>query len=344
MNHIKNISLLKGIAVLLQNFKLTCMKQKLLLFLIISLLFLQKSFSQTDIDGLMMQKNFFCVGPTGGYSSWKNYWEGTLKRENLNMGKVSTTNFMLMGNYGVTNRLNVLFGLPYIKTKASAGQMAGQKGFQDLSLWVKWVGYQKHIAHGDLQAILIGGYSTPVTNYSPDILPLSIGLHSKVATVRLMADYQRGHWFGTASWSYNYRNNVTLDRYTYYTTEMHYSDEVKMPDASQWNFRLGYRSETWVIEALLDKWTTLGGFDIPRNGSPFVSNKMNATRIGLNVKYETPLNGLSVIANGSTTLTGRNVGQASGFNAGIFYIFDFSRKVKTKKIPPKKNEEKTKTN
>ncbi len=304
-------------------------RKLLLLLLFISGTFLQRSFAQTDIDGLMMQKNFFCVGPTAGYSSFKNYWEGTLKRDNLNMGRVSATNFMIMGNYGITNRLNVLFGLPYIKTKASAGQMAGQKGLQDLSLWVKWVGYEKHIAKGDLQAIIIGGYSTPVSNYSPDILPLSIGLHSRAATIRLMADYQRGHWFGTASYSYVARNNVKLDRYTYYTTEMHYSNEVRMPDASQWNFRAGYRSEVLIAELVFNKWTTLGGFDIPRNGMPFVSNKMNATSIGINAKYETPLNGLSVVANGSTTLAGRNVGQSSGFNAGIFYIFDLSRKKNT---------------
>lgn len=307
------------------------MSKKLLLLILISGSFLPKSFSQTDIDGLMMEKNFFCIGPTAGYSVWKNYWEGTFKRENLNLGKVSTTNFMVMGNYGITNRLNVLFGLPYIKTKASAGQMVGQKGLQDLSLFVKWVGYEKHLFHGDLQAILIGGYSTPVNNYSPDILPLSIGLHSKTATGRLMLDYQRGHWFGTASYSYNFRNNVKLDRYTYYTTEMHYSNEVRMPDASQWNFRAGYRSDVVIAEIVLNKWTTLGGFDIPRNGAPFVSNKMNVTMIGLNAKYETPLNGLSVIANGSTTLAGRNVGQASGFNAGIFYIMDFSKKKKANK-------------
>lgn len=316
------------------------MSRKLLLLLLFtSGTFLQRSFAQTDIDGLMMQKNFFCVGPTAWYSSFKNYWEGTLKRDNLNMGRVSATNFMIMGNYGITNRLNVLFGLPYIKTKASAGQMAGQKGLQDLSLWIKWVGYEKHIAKGDLQAIIIGGYSAPVSNYSPDILPLSIGLHSRAATIRLMADYQRGHWFGTASYSYVARNNVKLDRYTYYTTEMHYSNEVRMPDASQWNFRAGYRSETLIAELVLDKWTTLGGFDIPRNGIPFVSNRMNAIRIGLNAKYETPLNGLSIVANANTTLAGRNVGQSTGFNAGIFYIFDLSRKKKTdnkKDSQPKK--------
>ena len=287
--------------------------------------------AQTDIDGLMMEKNFFCVGPTAGYSSWKNYWEGTLKRENLNMGRVSTTNYMLMGNYGITSKLNVLFGLPYVKTKASAGNMAGQKGFQDISLLVKWVAYQKHIFRGEFKTFLMGGYSTPVSNYTADFLPLSIGLHSKNATLRAMVDYQRNHLFATASYSYIARSNVMIDRYTYYTTEMHYSNEVKMPDASLWNLRAGYRSETIIAEAVFNKWTTLGGFDIPGNGMPFVSNKMNATSIGLNLKYETPLDGLSVIANGSTTVAGRNVGQSTGFNAGVFYIFDLSKKKKKEK-------------
>ena len=297
----------------------------------ILLTIIKPAVAQTDIDGLMMEKKYFCVGPTAGYSSWKNYWEGTLKRENPNMGRVSTTNFMLMGNYGLTHRLNILFGLPYVKTKASAGSMAGQKGLQDLSLQLKWVAYQKHIADGDLKAIFIGGYSTPVSNYNADFLPLSIGLHSKNVTMRLMADYQRNHWFATASYTYIARSNVNLDRNTYYTTEMHYSNEVKMPDAAQLNFRAGYRSETIIAEAIFNKWTTLGGFDIPRNGMPFVSNRMNATSIGLNIKYETPLDGLSVIANGTTTVAGRNVGQATGFNAGVFYIFDFSKKKKKEK-------------
>ena len=307
------------------------MKQKILLFFILFSISFQKSFSQTDIDGLMMQKKFFCVGPTAGYSSWKNYWEGTLKRGNANMGKVSTTNFTLMGNYGITNKINLLFGLPYIKTKASAGNMAGQKGLQDLSLMLKWVAYQKHIAKGDLKTILMAGYSTPASNYTADFLPLSIGLHSKNASFRVMADYQRNHLFATASYTYMARSNVTIDRYTYYTTEMHYSNQVKMPDASQLNLRAGYRSETWIAEAVFNKWTTLGGFDIPRNGMPFVSNKMNATTIALNVKYETPLDGLSIVANGSTTIAGRNIGKASGFNAGVFYILDFSKKNKKKK-------------
>ena len=304
-------------------------KNKIISIFICLLFFNQAIFAQTDIDGLMMQKNFFCVGPTVGKSSWKNYWEGTFKRDNGNLGTVSSTTAMIMGNYGVTDKLNVLFGLPYIKTKASAGQLAGQKGLQDLSLFVKWAAIEKMIGKANLKTILIGGYSTPVSNYTPDLLPLSIGLQSKTAMIRLMADYEIGDWFATASGTYNFRNNVTLDRNTYYTTEMHYTNKVKMPDATYFNVRAGYRSSTWIIEAIADKWTTIDGFDISKNNMPFLSNKMNATKLGMHIKYDTDfINGLSFVADASTTVAGRNVGQSTSFGGGIFYIFDFGKKTK----------------
>lgn len=286
--------------------------------------------AQTDIDGVMMEKNAFCIGPMAGYSSWKNYWEGTLKRGNLNLGKVSTAMYNIMGNYGITNKLNVMFGLPYVKTKASAGQLKGLKGIQDLSFWVKWKAYSQKIGRGRLSIFAIGGYSLPASDYTADFLPMSIGLESKNLSLRGMADFQTGIWFATISGTYVRRSNIELDRTAYYTTEMHYTNEVEMPDAASFNVRAGYRDKGAYAELFLDNWTTLGGFDITRNNMPFPSNEMNATRIGVNLKYPMPfLPQLSVTGNVFTTIAGRNMGQASGFNAGIFYVIDLSKKEKT---------------
>jgi len=286
--------------------------------------------SQTDIDGIMMEKNAFCIGPMFGYSSWKNYWEGTLKRENLNLGTLSTQMYSVMGNYGITNKLNVLFGLPYVKTKASAGQLNGQEGVQDLSLWVKWKAFSKKIASGRLSLIAIGGYSFPISDYTADFLPMSIGLESKNLSLRGMADYQRGSWFGTVSGTYVVRSNITLDRNSYYTTEMHYTNEVDMPDVSSFNIRAGYRDKGLIAEAVFDHWNTLGGFDITRNNMPFASNEMDMSRIGFNFKYDMPFHPqLSITGNVMTTISGKNVGQATGYNAGLFYVIDFTKKKKT---------------
>jgi hypothetical protein len=279
------------------------------------------------MDGLMMDKNYFCAGATYSTSTWKNYWEGNLKRENLNIGNVKNNTIMVMGNYGITDKLNVIFGLPYITAKASAGQLKGQQGLQDLSLFVKWVGLEKQFKKGTLKGIVLGGLSTPVTNYTPDLLPLSIGQLCKNAIARLMFDYQKGNWFATTSGSYLYKSNVKLDRNSYYTTEMHYTNMVEMPNVLNFNLRGGYRSDTWIVEAFANTYNCLSGFDISRNNMPFVSNKMKATTVGLHVKYDTDfVNGLSLLADGMTTIKGRNVGQTSGFNLGVFYIMDFSKK------------------
>lgn len=283
--------------------------------------------AQTDIDGIMMIKNNFCLGPVYGHSSWKKYWEGTGKRENLNLGTVSTQMFSVMGNYGVSNKLNVLFSVPYVKTKASAGTLHGQKGIQDGSLWVKYMPLERTVLNGDLSVYGIAGVSIPLSNYVADFLPLSIGLRSKTLSLRAMADYQAGRFFVTGSGTYVFRGNIKIDRDAYYTTEMHYTNEVYMPDALSFNFRAGYRYGNLVAEAIADNWTTLGGFDITRNNMPFPSNKMNATRLGAHVKYEvSAIQGLSLIADGSYVIAGRNVGQATSIDAGLFYILNFSKK------------------
>ena len=299
--------------------------------------------AQTDIDAIMMEKNAFCVGPMYSYSSWKNYWEGTLKRDNENLGKVSTQMYSVMGNYGITRKLNALFSVPYVKTKASAGTLHGMDGIQDLSLFLKWRPFQKKLGDGKLSLFGIAGLSFPLSNYTADFLPLSIGLESKTASARIMADYQRGNLFATGSATYVMRDNIKIDRNSYYTTELHLSNEVEMPDAANFNFRAGFRNHRLIAEAVVNNWTTLGGFDITRNNMPFPSNKMNATMIGVNIKYVLPsLPQLSIVAGGMHTIAGRNVGQATNVYGSFFYVFDFSRKTKSSDQPshptsPEKN-------
>ena len=305
-------------------------KYKLPKLLSLFILVTQLSFAQTDMDAIMMGKKQLCIGPMYSNSSWKNYWEGTLKRENLNLGTVSTQALSLMGAYGVTGNLNLLFNAPFIKTTASAGTLAGMQGMQDLSLFIKWMPIEKEVGNGTFSLYTIGGVSIPLTNYMADFLPLSIGLQSKTASARLMLDYQLQSWFTTASFTYVVRDNIKIDRTAYYTTEAHLTNEVEIPNASNFNFRAGYRSSKLIAEAVLNKWTTLGGFDITRNNMPFPSNRMNATTVGANFKYVITANhNLSFIGGGNTAISGRNMGQATTFYGGLFYILDFTKKKTT---------------
>lgn len=299
--------------------------------LLLLLIFLSASWrlqAQTDIDAIMMEKNAFCVGTMYSYSSWESYWEGTKKRINENLGTVSTQMIGVMGNYGVAKNLNALFSIPYVFTKASAGTLRGQRGVQDLSLMLKYRPLNKKINNARLAVYGIAGGSIPVTNYVADFLPLSIGLQSKTAMARLMVDYYyNSKWFATASATYVYRSNIKIDRTSYYTDELILSNEVAMPNATSFNIRAGYRSQWLIAEAVLNNWTTQGGFDITRNNMPFPSNRMNATSLGVNFKYVfKKIPELSLNGGASNVIAGRNVGQSFSANGAVFYVFDFSRK------------------
>ncbi len=303
------------------------------LLLIAMIVTAHQGMAQTDFDALMMGKNNFCSGLMYSSGKWDHYWEGTFKRDNQNLGNVSTQMIGYMGNYGISGKLNLLFGLPYVTTKASMGTLAGQKGLQDLSLWVKWMPIEKEIGKGTLSVYGLGGVSFPVSNYTPDFLPLSIGLRSTNLSVRGMVDYQLGHWSTTASATYVARGNITIDRTSYYTTEMHLTNEVSMPDATSYNIRSGYRSSRILAEAVFNNWTTRGGFDMTKNNMPFPSSRMNMSSVGYYIKYNLKaVDGLSLITGADFVVSGRNVGQSSTFSGGIFYIIDFSKK-KTEKQP-----------
>lgn len=290
----------------------------------------QSLYAQTDVDAIMLKRNVLCIGGVYTNDSWTNYWEGTFKRNNLNLGKVSTQMFGIMGNYGITDKLNVLFSVPYVATKASAGTLRGVQGVQDLALMAKYLAFERTFDRKNkLSVYAIGRVSFPVTNYAADFLPLSIGLRSKTAGIRLLVDYQYTKFFASISGAYTYRDNIDIDRNSYYTTEMHYSNEVEMPDAASANFRAGYRSKYLVAEAVVDNMNTLGGFDIRKNDMPFPSNKMNATRVGANFKHTLKaVKGLEITGGAMYVVAGRNVGQSTTINAGIFYLMNLTSKNK----------------
>jgi hypothetical protein len=284
--------------------------------------------AQTDEDAIMMEKKNLCIGATYMHNSWDHYWEGTFKRNNRNIGTVSTQSVMLMGTYGITRKLNVIFGAPYVWTHASAGTLHGQHGVQDLSAWLKWEAVDLNVGQGVLSLYLLGGGSLPLTNYIADFLPLAIGLQSKTLSGRLLLDYQVKNLFVTASGTFTGRSDITIDRDAYYTTSLHLSNKVDMPNAASWNARAGYRSDWLIAEAVFTQVYTLGGFDIRKNDMPFPSNKMNSTMAGVDFKYTFPrkLNALSIVGGAMYTLKGRNVGQATAWDLGAFYVLDFARK------------------
>jgi len=246
----------------------------------------QHASAQMENDGIMIPKNYLCPGVMYSNSNWTNYWEGTFKRDNGNIGKLNTSMYSVMATYGITNNLITTVNIPYVTTHASAGTLEGQKGIQDISVNLKWRGLRAKTGGGIISIFASVTAFIPLTNYEADFLPLAIGSHSKNFTARAVVDYSFGKAFVTGSGAYMTRSNISIDRNSYYdNTELIYSNQVKLPNMSNYNFRAGYRSKYFIAEAVADINTSLGGFDIRKNDMPFPSNRMNMTSVGGNLRY-----------------------------------------------------------
>jgi hypothetical protein len=189
---------------------------------------------------------------------------------------------------------------------------------------------EKTIGKNTYSVYVLGGFSTPTTDYVADYLPLSIGMQSNTATFRLMSDFMRGKFFTTLSGAYVKRSNIKIDRNSYLTDEIHYTNEVNMPDVISVNLRFGYRSERLIAEAVIDNMVTQsGGFDITKNNMPFPSNTMNALKYGVNAKYTfKKIPELSLVGGYNYVAQGKNIGKSNTFYGGVFYIINFNKKAK----------------
>lgn len=285
-------------------------------------------FSQTITDGLMMPKKTICTGFIYTRDQWTDYWEGNLKRDNENIGSITTQSLMWVGTYGITDKLNLIGMLPYVKTEASMGTLKGLQGLQDLSLALKYNFFRTEFGPGTFKTFSVLTYSTPLSDYTPDYLPLSIGLASTNLSWRLTTNYRfKMGLYVNASGAYTWRSNVTLDRPSYFTEDQLYlTDEVKMPNVLDFTASAGYHKGAFQGEINYMLQNTLSGGDIRRQDMPFVSNRMNFSKMGALIMYYVPKpKGLGLRAGGTFTLAGRNVGNSFTATGGILYTIRFSK-------------------
>lgn len=282
--------------------------------------------AQTIDDGIMMEGKSLFAGNLYAVERWDQYWEGTLKRENGNIGTVTTRTNTWFANYGITDRLNVLATVPYVWTRPSQGVLQHMQGFQDITIAGKYNVLKAASPIGVIRAIAVGSAGIPLTDYTPDFQPLSIGSGSRRVAGRLTLNVQSAPgWFVNGSTAYTWRAKVTLDRPYYYTDgRLVLSDEVDMPNVLDYVLSAGYLKRGLMASFAFSQQRTLGGGDIRRQDMPFVSNRMNFSKVGGMAMYTLPkLRGLAVQGSYTHTIDGRNVGQGSTATAGLLYTLPF---------------------
>jgi len=278
--------------------------------------------AQSIDDGVLLPTKVLSTGLMYSHDSWTEYWEGTLKRTNGNIGTLTTQSAMVVAGYGLTSRLTVLTTLPYVWTRASAGTLEGMKGIQDVTVAAKFRALASD--RTGLSAIVVAAAAVPASNYTPDLMPMSIGTGGVRASGRLTVAYQPpAPWFLSASGAYTFCNNVRLDRNSYYTNgQLYLTNQVAMPNVSEYEITVGLRHGRWELPVTLVQQHTLGGGDIRRQDMPFVSDRMDFTRLGGELRYAlSPPGNLRLRFGAARVLNGRNVGQSTTITSGLMYAF-----------------------
>lgn len=280
--------------------------------------------AQTPTDGFSMSKGEICLVGAYGESRWDQYWEGKRLRENLNLGTFSSRMIMPMAGYGISNKLNIFAGVPHISTSSTAGQMAGMRGWQDLSIAAKYKLIKKKNERGTFYTFLTAGFSIPISNYVPDHLPFSIGLGAKTATGRVIAHYEhKSKFFGTLQTGYTFRSNITVDRQSYFNERQVNSNEMPVPNVWDGSARLGYNTKRFRADVHYTWNISTSGSDIRRNDMPYPFNRMNAQTVGIYGLLWIPgVEGLAVTANADQVINGRNMGKAFMWMTGVQYVFN----------------------
>ena len=295
--------------------------------LFLAALFATPLAAQTIDDGFLMSKGVLTAGVMYSHDSWDEYWEGTRKRSNDNIGTVTAQTAMLAAHYGVNDRLSVIAMMPYVWTHSTQGTLHGMRGFQDLTVAAKYrVLATPFTSRGTLSAFVGGAVGVPLTDYTPDFQPLSIGSASQRFSGRFTLAFESPQaWFISGSAAHTWRNTVTLDRQAYYTDgQLYLTDEVWMPRVLDYVLSAGYRKGRLYIPVSFIEQRTLGGGDIRRQDMPFVSNRMNYTKVDAFVMYAINIPKVPAMRLGAShTLSGRNVGQATTITGGLFHTFNF---------------------
>lgn len=164
-----------------------------------------------------------------------------------------------------------------------------------------------------------------MTNYLSDYRPYSIGFGANEFGLRGILHYQLDNGLymrGTVA--HLWRGQTEAERDYYYNNGSFYTAWMDVPSA--WNYQavvgLWMLDNKFKVEGNYTGLTSTSGDDIRAYNAAQPTNKVNFGQVGLNAQYyfKAP-KGLGVLAYFAQTISGRNVGKAAMFGAGLTYQF-----------------------
>lgn len=289
--------------------------------------------AQSPLDELLMPKNEICFLVNYGYGQFDQYWEGDFLRENQTIATVQRRTAMVMAAYGINDKLDAYLGLPYVSTNSTipnGGKFAGASGIQDLSVGLKYQGYEATLGKGRLSLFGSLLFSTPASNYLSDYQPYSLGLGTPQLAWRALGHYELNEGFYTRLViGYLWRGYTKAEREYYFNEGSYYTPWMDVP--SSWNIDLTVGK--WFLERSLRfeisyrNQNATSGDDIRAYNAPQPTNQVDFSRLGGFAHYYFPqVKGLGVLASINQVVSGRNAPKMTSFGVGVTYQFSLKAK------------------
>ncbi len=257
----------------------------------ILILTLAQSFAQGRVDGYYKGQGNLDFVISGGYENNKNYFAGTNK---VTLGrKIVIANAYLA--YGITNKLDVNFSLPYISVNNVA------KGFQDASLFLKYrlIDFSDTSKSLKGSLSLAGGMSSNFTNYLTEG-GNALGQQAKTIDLRpvLQIHLPKGI-FTTLQAGYTYKFDP-------------------VPNSFSPAVKVGIAKSKIYADVWYEYQYSFGGLDYQGSPAPSTFQELGVNYHKVGGTFYTPIkNKLGVFVGATYILSGRNTSQGLGINAGI---------------------------
>ncbi|WP_057939080.1 hypothetical protein [Algoriphagus resistens] len=287
-----------------------------------------QSLAQTPTDGLMMPKGDICFLLNFEYGQFDHYWEGETLRKNGTIAKVQRRTAMVMAAYGITKRLDVYAGLPYVSTNSTTpngGKFAGTSGIQDLALGLKYEALRKKGEKGELTVFGSVLFSTPVSNYLSDYQPYSLGIGAPQLAWRALVEYEwNSGVYLRGQAGYIWKGYTEAEREYYYNDGSYFTSWMDVPSAWTYEAVVGkwFMNKSFRAELSYNSSRSTSGDDIRAYNAPQPTNKVDMDRVGVFAQYffNKP-KGLGVVASYSRVIHGRNAPEMTAISAGVTYQF-----------------------
>ena len=268
--------------------------------------------AQSPVSGFMNQKGKGAV--VVSYSSEK-YNEVFLVPEKVNgvpiFNEVQNTSVNLYATYGLSNKLEMVLGLPYIQSKGQGEEnfmkannfSNSRSGLQDLSFFLKYKLISTKIGSASLDVLATAGIQTPLGSYKVDEglqSIIAIGNRStKFTPMGIVHLKTESGLFATGQLGYSLRNN-------------------RVPNAVVSELKAGYAGSKVYLDAWVARQTSVSGTDILQSGFDgfFPATRVNYTRVGANI-FAPIAGGIGAVVGVNSYLEGRNLGKSTGFSVGL---------------------------